>query len=195
MDDAKSDRVDILSLSIGPAPQQPSYFHIATQSDSFTHSRGTFLSLHQQGTFFLPETATIVASWILAVAASTRSSRNLTRELLSCPKNLTPSYNLNYPSIGVATMSGSFSAHRKVTYYGQGPTVYSPYVEYLAGVKLTVSPPQLKFSKAGKKLAYRIDFTPNHSSNGSFELGSLTRSKGVHRVQSPISLNAVSVSN
>ncbi|PKI40533.1 hypothetical protein CRG98_039093 [Punica granatum] len=124
-----------------------------------------------------------------------RSSRNLTRELLSCPKNLTPSYNLNYPSIGVATMSGSFSAHRKVTYYGQGPTVYSPYVEYLAGVKLTVSPPQLKFSKAGKKLAYRIDFTPNHSSNGSFELGSLTRSKGVHRVQSPISLNAVSVSN
>ncbi|PKI40536.1 hypothetical protein CRG98_039096 [Punica granatum] len=95
----------------------------------------------------------------------------------------------------VANASGSFSAHRTVTYYGQGPTVYSPYVEYPAGVKLTVNPPQLKFSQAGKKLAYRIDFTPNHSSNGSFKLGSLTWSKGAHRVRSSTSLNVVSVSN
>ncbi|OWM68994.1 hypothetical protein CDL15_Pgr025181 [Punica granatum] len=136
-----------------------------------------------------------VINFLCSLGAGPLELKNLTGELLSCPKNLTPSYDLNYPSIGVGNMSGSLSVHRTVTYYGQGAAVYSSYAEYPAGVKLTVNPRQLRFSQAGEKLSYRIDFTPYQSSNGSFVFGSLTWSNGVHQVWSPIGLNVVSVSN
>ncbi|PKI40534.1 hypothetical protein CRG98_039094 [Punica granatum] len=331
MDDAISDGVDILSLSLSPTPPQPSYFHDTISIGVFHAFQKGILVSASAGNSFFPRTAINVAPWILTVAASTVDrefttniylgnsklvkgyslnpfkmgtsygliagnaaaalgipSKNasycksstldpilvkgkivvctleeltdnreekantvkvaggigivlvdpLAKDVgfqfaipgtsMSCPhvsaiaailkaahpswspaaiksaimttgklqhQNLTPSYDLNYPSIGVGNMSGSLSVHRTVTYYGQGAAVYSSYAEYPAGVKLTVNPRQLRFSQAGEKLSYRIDFTPYQSSNGSFVFGSLTWSNGVHQVWSPIGLNVVSVSN
>ena len=82
--------------------------------------------------------------------------------------------------------------HREVTYYGHGPTVYSAYVDYPAGVKVTVTPNKLKFAKAGEKVSFRVDLVPFKNSNGGFVFGALTWSNGIHKVRSPIGLNVIS---
>lgn len=103
-----------------------------------------------------------------------------------------PSYNFNYPSIGVSKMSGRLSVQRTVTYYGKGPTVYAAYVDYPAGVNVTVTPAKLKFTKTGEKMYFRVDFTPLKNSNGSYVFGALTWSNGLQNVRSPIALNVIS---
>lgn len=90
-------------------------------------------------------------------------------------------------------MKGSLSIFRKVIYVGKGPSVYVSQLDYPSGVIVTVVPNELKFSRSGEELSFRIDFKPYKSSNGSFVFGALTWSNGIHRVNSPISLNVLSV--
>ncbi|CAL5424026.1 unnamed protein product [Camellia sinensis] len=118
---------------------------------------------------------------------------NLTGEVVSCKYPPTPSYDFNYPSIGVSNMSGSLAVHRTVTYYGKVLTVYHSQVDYPSGVKVTVTLNKLKFSKTGEKMCFRIDMRPYKSSNGSFVFGALTWSNCIHRVRSPIGINVLSV--
>ncbi|KAI7982983.1 Subtilisin-like protease SBT1.7 [Camellia lanceoleosa] len=117
----------------------------------------------------------------------------LTGVVVCCKNPPTPSYDFNYPSIGISNMSGSLSVHRTVTYYGKGSTVYYSQVDYPSGVKVKVTPNKLEFSQPGEKMSFRIDMTPYKSSNGSFVFGALTWSNGVHRVRSPIAINVLSV--
>ena len=70
LDDAISDGVDILSISIGPDPPQPSYFENAISIGAFhAFQRGILVSASAGNSAF-QGTATNVAPWILAVAAS-----------------------------------------------------------------------------------------------------------------------------
>ena len=70
LDDAISDGVDILSISIGPDPPQPSYFENAISIGAFhAFQRGILVSASARNSAF-PGTATNVAPWILTVAAS-----------------------------------------------------------------------------------------------------------------------------
>ncbi|XP_058087484.1 subtilisin-like serine-protease S [Magnolia sinica] len=119
--------------------------------------------------------------------------RNITGEAIACKKMSMPSYNLNYPSIGIGSMNGSVSVYRTVTNYGSGRSVYVPKIENPTGVKVAVVPYKLKFNKTGEKLTYRVDFVPYKDSNGSFVFGAITWSDGRHVVRSPIALNVVSV--
>ncbi|KAL1557626.1 hypothetical protein AAHA92_08181 [Salvia divinorum] len=71
MDDAVSDGVDVISMSLGPDPPQSAYFGDANSIGSFhAFQRGVVVSA-SAGNSFLPGTATNVAPWILTVAAST----------------------------------------------------------------------------------------------------------------------------
>ncbi|KAK6119854.1 hypothetical protein DH2020_046401 [Rehmannia glutinosa] len=71
MDDAISDGVDIISMSLGPDPPQSIYFSDAISIGSFhAFQKGVVVSA-SAGNSFLPKTATNVAPWILTVAAST----------------------------------------------------------------------------------------------------------------------------
>lgn len=70
LDDAISDGVDILSISIGPDPPQPSFFENAIPIGAFhAFQRGILVSASAGNSAF-PGTATNVAPWILTVAAS-----------------------------------------------------------------------------------------------------------------------------
>lgn len=93
----------------------------------------------------------------------------------------------------MSSLNGSLSVYRTVTYYGEGPIVYVAHVDYPAGVRITVTPSKLGFTKTGEKMTYRVDFVPYKQSNGTYVFGALTWSNGVHRVRSPISLNVVSL--
>ncbi|CAK9184730.1 unnamed protein product [Ilex paraguariensis] len=134
-----------------------------------------------------------IIDFLCSTGASSAQLKNLTGKLTYCKNPPKPSYDFNYPSIGVYKMNGSLSVHRTVTYYGEGPTIYCALLEYPSNVNVTVIPNEIKFAKFGEKMSFRIDFTPFKSSNGSFVFGALTWSNGTHRVRSPIGLNVLSV--
>lgn len=132
-----------------------------------------------------------VINFLCSNGASPAQLKNLTEGSVYC-KNPLPSYNFNYPSIGVSNLNGSLSVNRVVTYCGHGPTVYYANVDNPAGVKVTVIPDKLKFTKAGETMSFRVDLTPFKNSNGSFVFGALTWSNGIRKVRSPIGLNVLS---
>nr|XP_043612311.1 subtilisin-like serine-protease S [Erigeron canadensis] len=134
-----------------------------------------------------------IINFLCSYGASFAQLKNLTDTPVTCKNSSTPSYNFNYPSIGVANMAGKLSVYRTVTYMGQGPAVYYSKLELLTGVKASVYPNVLKFAKAGEKMTYRVDFIPYKSSNGSFVFGSLTWWNKIHSVRSPIAVNVVSI--
>jgi len=133
-----------------------------------------------------------VLNFLCSNGASPAQLKNLTGDVTQCQKPLTASYNFNYPSIGVSNLNGSLSVYRTVTYYGEEPTVYSASIENPSGVKVTVTPAELKFWKTGEKITFRIDFLPFKKSNGNFVFGSLIWNNGKQRVKSPIGLNVLS---
>ncbi|KAF8397848.1 hypothetical protein HHK36_016773 [Tetracentron sinense] len=134
-----------------------------------------------------------IIDFLCSNGAGPAQIEKLTGKPVTCKNPPIPSYNLNYPSIGVANMNGRVSVHRTVTYYGKGATVFVAHIEYPAGVKIVVTPYKLKFRYYGEKMTFRVDFIPYKNSNGSFVFGALTWSNGVHRVRSPIGLNVLSV--
>ncbi|CAM8967625.1 unnamed protein product [Rhodiola kirilowii] len=134
-----------------------------------------------------------VIDFLCATGASPAQLRNLTGELVDCKRSLPASYNFNYPSIGVSNMKGRLSVWRSVTYYGHGPTTYVSRVECPAGVRTSVTPSELKFTKNGETASFRLDFAPLKDSDGTFVFGSLTWISDWHKVRSPIALNVLSV--
>ncbi|EXB38468.1 Subtilisin-like protease [Morus notabilis] len=132
-----------------------------------------------------------IINFLCSTGASPLQFKNLTGKPINCKTPPIPSCNFNYPSIGVSSLNGSLSVYRTVTYYGNGPTVYVPYVDFPTGVNIAVYPSKLKFSKTWEKKTFRVDLSPIKSSNGSFVFGALTWSNGIHRVRSPIALNVV----
>lgn len=134
-----------------------------------------------------------IINFLCSTGASPLQLKNLTGSLVYCQKPATPSYNFNYPSIGVSKMNGKVSVQRTVTYHGKGSTVYVAYVDYPAGVNVTVTPSELKFTKTREKRSFRVDLSPFKNSNGSFVFGALTWNNGIHKVRSPIGLNVVSL--
>ncbi|KAL6205339.1 hypothetical protein ACLB2K_022600 [Fragaria x ananassa] len=71
LDDAIGDGVDVLSLSLGPDPPQPTYFENAISVGSFHAFQKGIVVSASAGNSGFPSTACNVAPWILTVAAST----------------------------------------------------------------------------------------------------------------------------
>ncbi|KAF4379825.1 hypothetical protein F8388_023842 [Cannabis sativa] len=132
-----------------------------------------------------------IIDFLCSTGASPSQLKNLTGHIIYCQNPPIPSYNFNYPSIGVSSLNGSLSLYRTVTYHGNGSTVYVPCVDSPTGVNVVVYPTKLKFTNAGEKKTFKVKLTPMASSNGSFVFGALTWSNGIHNVRSPIALNVV----
>ncbi|KAI3924789.1 hypothetical protein MKW98_031040 [Papaver atlanticum] len=104
------------------------------------------------------------------------SSTNQTKIPLleaNCPDTPVPTYDLNYPSIGVATMDGSITVNRTVTYYGEGPAIFDSEVDLdNPNVKFIVTPKQLEFKEAGENISFSVKFMADSTSPGSWVFGS-----------------------
>ncbi|KAL5974643.1 hypothetical protein ACLOJK_031313 [Asimina triloba] len=74
-DDAIHDGVDLISISAGPLPPQPSFFSDSFSIGSFHAFRNGILTSASTGNAGLPATATNVAPWMLTVAASSLDRR------------------------------------------------------------------------------------------------------------------------
>ncbi|KAI3896296.1 hypothetical protein MKX03_009660 [Papaver bracteatum] len=132
-----------------------------------------------------------ILNFLCGTGATRADIQSLSGAPFKC--NPIPSYDLNYPSIGVSDLNRSVSVLRTVTYYGHGPTVFKPFVESPSGVKVRVTPHKLKFKEVGEKMSFRVRFMPSKKSNGSFVFGSITWSDGIYNVRSPIGLNVISI--
>lgn len=75
LDVASKDGVDIISISIGPDPPQPSFFQDAISIGSFHAFMNQILVSASAGNSGLPGTACNTAPWMLTVAASSIDQR------------------------------------------------------------------------------------------------------------------------
>ncbi|XP_026398342.1 subtilisin-like protease SBT5.3 [Papaver somniferum] len=114
--------------------------------------------------------------------------------LATCKKPPIPTYDLNYPSIGVANFSGNISVSRTVTYNGDGPAEFTATWDTIPGVNVIVEPSELKFKEEGEKLSFKVHFVPEKISyEGLVLFGSITWSyENKYKVTSPIALNMAS---
>ncbi|KAI3957260.1 hypothetical protein MKX01_029357 [Papaver californicum] len=114
--------------------------------------------------------------------------------LITCKKPPIPTYDLNYPSIGVAIFNGNTSVSRTVTYNGDGPAVFTATWDIIPGVNVIVEPREVIFKEAGEKMSFKVHFVPEETRNEGLVLfGSITWSyENKYEVTSPIALNMAS---
>ncbi|XP_021748674.1 subtilisin-like protease SBT1.1 [Chenopodium quinoa] len=121
----------------------------------------------------------------------------LARRKYSCPSNkgkiaVQPG-DLNYPSFAVifdAAKKGkttTYTYKRTVTNVGSGKISYKVFLDQPKGVKVSVEPKVLHFTKMGEKQSYKVSFTGTSSRNFC-SFGSLIWVSGEYSVRSPIAI-------
>ncbi|MFE9860294.1 S8 family serine peptidase [Streptomyces sp. NPDC005780] len=97
---------------------------------------------------------------------------------------------LNYPSIAIGELFGTQTVTRTVTATSAG--TYRAKVD-LPGVKATVSPSVLHFSRPGQKRTFTVELDVTTAASGVLNTGSLTWTSGHTTVRSPIAVTPKSV--
>ncbi|KAG1341948.1 putative Subtilisin-like protease SBT5.6 [Cocos nucifera] len=106
-----------------------------------------------------------------------------------CPESPPSTFNLNYPSVSVSNLNGSFTIRRTVTNVGQWGAQYHVSIVEPSGVSANISPKILKFKEVGEEKSFRIKLEVDGSKgarSGEYVAGSYTWSDGTHDVRSPI---------
>lgn len=98
---------------------------------------------------------------------------------------LDESYNLNLPSITVASVQGSVTVRRKVTNVGASSAVYNASAS-VPGFTTVVTPAQLTLAP-GETASFTVKLTSNTAPVGVWQFGSLTWNDGAHNVKVPVS--------
>ncbi|KAI3456089.1 hypothetical protein Pfo_012752 [Paulownia fortunei] len=111
-----------------------------------------------------------------------------------CPKNSPSPGNLNYPSLAIPKLNGTFTAVRTVTNVGSSKSVYLVSVKPPPGISVKISPPILYFNRAGQKRSFTITVKTASEITGTIEkdayaFGWYTWSDGIHNVRSPMAVS------
>lgn len=104
-------------------------------------------------------------------------------------KAIDPS-DLNYPSLAIGELFGTQTVTRTVTATSAG--TYRSEVD-LPGIKTTVSPSVLQFSRAGQKRTFTVKLDVTTARSGVLDTGTLTWRSGRTTVRSPIAVTPQSV--
>ncbi|KAF9587240.1 hypothetical protein IFM89_039548 [Coptis chinensis] len=131
--------------------------------------------------------------FLCSIGYKEKSLHMITRDNFICNQNFSTASDLNYPSITLPELGGSYSVTRTVTNVGLARSTYRAIVSSPAGVKVTVSPKFLIFNNYGQKISFIVNFKVIAPSKG-YVFGSLEWKKGRLRVTSPLVVRAVSAS-
>ncbi|KAI3992839.1 hypothetical protein MKX01_021562 [Papaver californicum] len=134
-----------------------------------------------------------IIDFLCGTGATSTQIQMLTGTKITCKTPLIPTYNLNYPSIGVANMNGSVSVIRTVTYVGSGPAMFEAFIQNPSGVEVAVTPNVLRFEDTNESKSFQVSFMPSETTNRRFAFGSLSWRSDLYQVTSPIALNVRSV--
>lgn len=114
----------------------------------------------------------------------------------SCPKNLPPPHNLNYPSVAIPKLNGTVVVKRTVTHVGSSKSIYFSSVKPPVGISVTISPPILNLNQYGEKKSFTIRVRADNTEG----VGEIAKQKyrfgwyiwrdgnGTHSVRSPIAV-------
>ncbi|KAJ7976133.1 Subtilisin-like protease [Quillaja saponaria] len=133
-----------------------------------------------------------IISFLCFQGAKNWQLQNLIGKPVTCKDPPVPTYNLNYPSIGISYLDRPISVYRTVTFKGKqnDPKTFEVSIENPPGVNLKVVPNLIDFSDGKTNATYRVDFEPNGAAG--YVFGSITWSDGKeHNVRSPIAVNVI----
>lgn len=98
---------------------------------------------------------------------------------------LDETYNLNLPSITVASVQGNVTVRRKVTNVGSSTALYTSSAS-VPGFSTVVTPAQLTLAP-GATGSFTVKLTTTTAAAGVWQFGSLTWNDGTHNVKVPVS--------
>ncbi|KAL2334145.1 hypothetical protein Fmac_015358 [Flemingia macrophylla] len=136
------------------------------------------------GLIYDSEPADFVA-FLCSVGYDQRSLHLVTRDNSTCDRSFTTASDLNYPSIAVPNLKGSFSVSRVVTNVGKARSVYRAIVSSPPGVNVSVTPNRLVFTRIGQKINFTVNFKVTVSSKG-YTFGFLSWRNRKSQVTSPL---------
>ncbi|GFQ02200.1 subtilisin-like protease [Phtheirospermum japonicum] len=105
-----------------------------------------------------------------------------------------PEAQLNYPSFSVEPESTPQTYTRTVTNVGEPNSSYAVKIVAPSGVKVTVKPVKLQFSKLNQKLEYSVTFTGSATGKASAQ-GFISWNSATRSVRSPIAVVSSSFAN
>lgn len=110
-----------------------------------------------------------------------------------CRQTEAPQYDLNLPSISIPDLTSTTKVQRTVTNIGKDSAVYKAIVQAPPGVKMTVEPSVLHFTKSKNTKKFTVTFNALRKVRGDFNFGSLTWVEvyGPHSVRIPIAVRTV----
>ncbi|KAG1363283.1 putative Subtilisin-like protease SBT3.6 [Cocos nucifera] len=124
-------------------------------------------------------------AFLCSVGYDDKSLQQITGDRSVCIKPSPLASNLNYPSITVPDLKGTYSITRTVTNVGQTRSVYRAVVSPPTGINVTVIPGVLIFKSYSQKLNFTVNFRAVVPSKD-YVFGSLSwKSKSTH-VTSPL---------
>ncbi|XP_028783655.1 subtilisin-like protease SBT3.9 isoform X1 [Neltuma alba] len=120
-----------------------------------------------------------------------KSLRLVTRDNSTCHghRKFKTASDLNYPSITVPNLKDNISVSRTVTNVGEARSIYKAEVSPPAGVKVTVVPNQLNFTRVGQSIRFTVNFKVVSPSKG-YSFGFLSWKNRRSQVTSPLVVRA-----
>ncbi|KAG9456595.1 hypothetical protein H6P81_001103 [Aristolochia fimbriata] len=130
-------------------------------------------------------------NFLCSIGYDESSLRMVTGDSSVCKKPYPNPLDLNYPSISVPALKGSYSVTRTVTNVGKSRSLYRAVVTSPKGFNVTVTPKLLFFTSYGQKKTFTVKFKAVSPTKG-YVFGSLTWRKKHIQVTIPLVVRAVS---
>ncbi|KAL9327289.1 hypothetical protein ACSQ67_007934 [Phaseolus vulgaris] len=136
------------------------------------------------GLIYDSEPADYVA-FLCSLGYDQRSLHQVTRDNSTCDRAFNTASDLNYPSISVPNLKDNFFVTRIVTNVGKARSVYKAVVSSPPGVRVSVIPNRLIFTRIGQKMNFTVKFKITAPSKG-YAFGFLSWRNGRSQVTSPL---------
>ncbi|KAJ6814465.1 subtilisin-like protease SBT5.3 [Iris pallida] len=104
-------------------------------------------------------------AFLCSIGYDDESLRQITGDNSVCSRRISTPSQLNYPSITVPDLKGTYSVTRTVTNVGNPRSEYRAAVSPPTGVDVTVTPDHISFKRYGQKTKFTVTFTaasPSH---------------------------------
>ncbi|KAK6916626.1 Subtilisin-like protease, fibronectin type-III domain [Dillenia turbinata] len=111
------------------------------------------------------------------------------------PSSISPSVNLNLPSISIPDLKKTMTVSRTVTNVGPQNSVYIARIEAPPGTSVSVEPSILAFNSTKKKLKFKVTFCANLKVQGRYSFGYLFWEDGFHVARIPLTVRTAQSSS
>ncbi|KAL8468351.1 hypothetical protein ACS0TY_031539 [Phlomoides rotata] len=124
--------------------------------------------------------------YLLYLCRFNSSSLGVLEPSFTCPSDIPPLTNLNYPSISVSVQKNTRVKRTVTNVENSGGHVYKVKIDPPSGYRVEISPDTLNFSNVGESKSFTILITPSSNVQNGYAFGWYTWSDGNHDVTSPI---------